>query len=143
MKKLLLFPTLLLALNLGAATEQNSEPQNDTQKTEIAKVEKKAPSFLVRHANKLKNFAYVTDIALPITLISLMNPNFIAKHLNYTQDNQKNDLKNSLFRIFFGTFILTTCTNLTAKYAMSKKYTFDIEALKNELAEQQAKTDAA
>ena len=145
MKKLLLLHTFLFALNLGAATEQNSKPQNDTQTTEIAEnaqtqVIKKTPSFLARHADKLKRLAYVTDIVFPTIFIALIQSNNIAQYFNI---KEKNQLQNNLFDTFLGTFIFTTCTNIAAKYAMSKKHAFDLEALKNELTEQQAKTDAA
>jgi hypothetical protein len=129
MKKLLLLHTFLFALNLGAATEQNIDPQNDIETIEQTEIE--TPSFLARllapHANKLKTISYILDGALIVSLARFY----------YNQ-------KDEAFGLAFGLLtVLKIPFDIPTKWAMSKKHAFDLEALKKELTEQQAKADVA
>ena len=137
MKKLLLLPTLLLALNLGAATKQTTEVAQTTKE--------KAITFLARHADKLKKFAYATDIALPALLAStyIAGTIFQEAENDSTTESIAESIRDFIGAIALSTIICKFFTDPAAKYAMNKKHTFDLEALKKELANQQVKASAA
>ncbi len=139
MKKLLLLPTLLLALNLGAATtEQNTESQNDASTAEQTKItettiDKKTPSFLIRHADKLKKVSYVGDGVFYAGIVGMIAATIVEKIGN-------NDLPSLIGKSSFWPFLIGAIAKLIldtpTKYAINKKHTFELEAL-------QAKLDAA
>ncbi len=137
MKKLLLLPTLLLTINLCAATKQTTEVAQTTKKKAIA--------FLARHADKLKKIAYATDIALPVTLVS----GVISYQIYQNAENGSNietiteKMTDFMRYTMVATVICKIFTDPVAKYAMNKKHIFDLEALKKELTDQQEKVETA
>ncbi len=136
MKKLLLLPTLLLAINLGATTTEATEVTQTTKEKAIA--------FLARHADKLKKFSYATDIACatiaPCTIIAETIYQ-ITKNKNVEKIAE--NIRESLSLILISIVICKCFTDPATKYAMNKKHAFDLEALKKELTDQQKKTATA
>jgi hypothetical protein len=131
MKKLLLFSTLLLTLNLDAATTETK--QNDAQtakQTEVTqtKIEKK-PSFLVRHADKLKKISYITSV--PLILLSTGAMLYPLQKLE-TQFKKTNNIKASMQsgKGVFMAFLCKFTTDLLAIYAMNVKSAYFEEQLK-------------
>ena len=127
MKKLLLIPTLLLAINLGATTAE--QIKEVTQAT----TDKKNISFLVRHANKLKKFAYATDVILPVALVLYVGAGkiYVNADAGTTTELVADYIEDASLYAAIAAFLCKIITDPASKYAMSKKQTYDLEELKN------------
>ncbi len=137
MKKLLLLPTLLLAINLGAATTETEQNYAQIAKqTEIAqtKTGKKSPSFLVRHADKLKKVSYIADGAFYAGIIGFITAISIeSSKIKIGKLNLATLIGYPSSYIGMAGAVVKLLLDTPTKYAMSKKHTFELEALQAEL----------